>query len=238
MDPHARLRLAVRRSLAALLVSVMLACEEKVNGPDLTPVTSGTVSGIPFTVSGGTIYQFDEDGPLFADETGGQIVFDGDPATLGMSDPDLLHVRTYFAVSRGGSLQIAAFGDPGSAVATGVSVGLGRATDVGFVYELRIGGALLADSAFATQPPVLSAEQWVVAELYADSVPGSPAGEAGAALWPLNDLTPSPSEDVLGCGLEPATDASPRAGEAVGYALRDAWLLEVEIVDQVVGPCS
>ena len=236
--PHPTLRRS-RPLLGALAASMLLAaCEDEPAGQQLTPVTFGTIGGIPFTVRGGTVYQFGDNGPLFADETGGEIVFDENPVELGMSDPDLLHVRTYFAVSQDGSLGIAAFGEAGSPFDSGVRIDLGRDEEEGFVYELRVAGALLADSSFASQPPIPSGEQWIVTELYADSIPGFPAGEAGAALWPLNDLTPSAGEDVLGCGLEPAADASPRAGDAVGFALEGAWLLDVEIHDQIAGPCT
>lgn len=228
-----------RALLAALLVPTLLAtCDDEPNSLELTPVTSGTISGIPFTVSGGTVYQVGSDGPLYADATGGQIVFDEGPAGLGMSDPDLLHVRTHFALSADGSLQLGAFGDAGSEFDTGVTVALNRVTGAGIVYELRFGGALVADTTLDPQPQFINAEHWVVTELYADSVPGAPAGEAGAALWPINDLTPQASEDVLGCGVDPSTDPNPLTGEAVGYALDDAWLLEVEVVDQIVGPCT
>jgi hypothetical protein len=238
MLPRLDSTLHAPRALLGALFALLAACDEEPSAPELTPVTSGTISGIPFTVNGGTVYQAGADGPLFADSTGGRIVFDEGPLALGMSDPDLLHVRTFFALSSGGSLQIAGFGDAGSTFDTGVSVGLGRLPDAGFVYELRVAGSLLADSAFEALPAIGSSEQWIVVELYADSIPGSPAGEAGAALWPLDDLTPSPTEELLGCGLEPASDPNPRTGETLGYALDDAWLLEVEIVDQIVGPCT
>ena len=234
-----RTRPRPRGLLTALVLSAALAaCEDEPTELDLLPVTSGTISGIPFTVTDGTVYQAGADGPLRADATGGRIVFDEGPLGLGMSDPDLLHVRTFFAISNGGSLRISAFGDAGAELDTGVSILLGRLPDLGFVYELRFGGALVADSTLDPQPQFAGAEHWVVTELYADSVPGAVAGQAGAALWPINDLTPAPSEDVLGCGSEPATDSSPLAGDAVGYVLDNAWLLGVEVLDQVVGPCS
>lgn len=223
---------------ALLAVALLAACDDEPSGPSLEPVSSGTISGIPFTVSGGTVYQVGADGPLFADSTGGEIVLDRTPSELGMSDPDLLHLRSYIAVSQGGSLRIGAFGDPGSLLATGVTVELGRVATAGWVYELRFGGSLVADSTFQPQPAFPSGEQWIVTELYADSVPGFAAGQAGAALWPLNDVTPAAAEDVLGCGSEPSTDPSPLTGEAVGYALDGAWLLEVEVLDQIVGPCT
>lgn len=219
-------------------VALLAACDDEPSGPSLAPVSSGTISGIPFTVTGGTVYQVGADGPLYADSTGGQIVLDETPAELGMGDPDLLHLRTYFAVSQGGSLRIGAFGDAGSPLNTGVTVGLGRVASVGWVYELRFAGAPVADSTFEPQPTFPSGEQWIVTELYADSVPGFAAGQAGAALWPLNDVTPAAAEDVLGCGSEPSTDPNPLTGDAVGYGLDGAWLLEVEVLDQIVGPCT
>lgn len=232
-----RRRVGTRLTVTITALALLAACDDEPSGPSLTAVTSGTIGGIPFTVTGGTVYQIGADGPVRADSTGGRIELDRTPAELGMSDPDLLHVRTYFAIAQGGSLGIGAFGDPADPFGTGVSIEIAR-TAVGFVHELRFGGSLSADSTFAAQPVAPGAEQWLVTELYADSVPGAPAGAAGAALWPLDDLTPTAAEEILGCRAEPSTDPTPLTGEAVGYALDDAWLLDVEIVDQVVGPCS
>ncbi len=154
-----------------------------------------------------------------------------------MSDPDLLHLRTYVALSNGGSLQIAAFGDTGSEFDSGAGVLLSR--DGGAIdYEFQLGGAMFADSSFAPPPPVPSAEHWVVTEFYADSVPGRAPGESGVTMWQLNDVAPEIGGDVLGCDPGPATDPTPLAGDRVGYALESAWLLAVEVFDEIVGPCS
>jgi hypothetical protein len=227
----------LRGAFAALLAAAALAaCNDDPSGLTLRPVTSGTIGGVPFTVTGGTVYQASPGGPLRADEGGGQIVLDESPAELGMSDPDLLHLRTEFAVSNGGSLQIAAFGDDGAEFSTGVWVVLTRDTTA-LDYEFRLSGALFADSTFTPPPAIPSAEHWLVTEFYADSVPGYPAGQSGITMWELNDLTPGLAEDVLGCDPGPATDPTPLAGDRVGYSLRSVWLLSVEVVDQIVGPC-
>ena len=225
-----------RLLLVAPLLAALGACDDEPGGPTLQAVTSGTISGIPFTVTGGTIYQAGADGPLYADDTGGQLLFDQGAAGLGTSDPDLLHLRTQFALSEGGSLHLSAFGDAGSALNTGAAVGLIRGAP-GVFYELRFRGALFADGTFSVSADFAGAEHWVAAELYADSVPGHGADQAGASVWPLDDLDPAPNEDVLGCDEGPAIDADPLTGEAVGYALDGAWLLAVEVVDEIVGPC-
>jgi hypothetical protein len=233
---HPALR-SPRRLLGGLLAAAALACDDEPSGPTLQPVTSGTIGGLAFTVTGGTIYQVGADGPLYADDTGGQLLFDGGAAALGTSDADLLHVRSQFAIADGGSLQISAFGDAGSPFNTGIGIALIRG-GTGIFYEFRFGGAVAADSTFVPEPQFPGAEQWVVTELYADSVPGYGAGQSGAAMWPLDDLTPAAGADVLGCVAGPATDPTPLAGDPVGYALDGAWLLAVDVVDQIVGPCT
>jgi hypothetical protein len=230
-----------RSGRALLIASILwagLGCNDGPAELELEQVISGTIDGIPFTVTGGTVYQAGADGPLRADATGGQILFDDGPLGLGMSDAGLVHLRTYFAISDGGSIHIAGFGQPGSEFNTGVTVTLERVPTVGFVYELRFAGGVVADSTLSPQPPLPGGEHWVVTELYADSVPGFPSGQAGAALWPIDDLSPAASEDMLGCASEPSMSSTPLTGSAVGYVLEAAWLLEVEVVDLIVGPCT
>jgi hypothetical protein len=235
MDPRAR---SLRRVVAALLVSAALtACEDDPAELTLQPVTSGAIGGVSFTVSGGTVYQASPAGPLYADEAGGQIVLDKDAAGLGMSDAGLLHLRTQLALSEGGSLQIAAFGEAGSELGSGVWVLLTR-DGAAIDYEFRLSGALFADSTFTPAPPIPSAEHWIVTEFYADSVPGHGADQSGITMWELNDLTPAFGEDVLRCDPGPATDPTVLTGDRVAYALESSWLLAVEVVDQIVGPCA
>jgi hypothetical protein len=234
MHPAAR---STRRFVGlGLALAALGACDRNPNELTLRPVTAGHIGGHAFTVTGGTVYQAVPDGPVYADASGGQLVFDDTPAGLGMTDPDLIHLRTRFAISEGGSLQISAFGDVASEFATGVWVLLSR-VESEISYDFRLSGASFADSAFTPPPPEPGAEHWVATEFYADSVPGYGTGLSGITMWELNDLTAAPNQDVLRCDPGPATDPTPLAGERVGYALQRSWLLAVEVVDQIVGPC-
>lgn len=239
MNPTLRPRgNATLRALAITTLGVAAtACDDNPNQLTLNPVTVGHISGVSFTVTGGTIYQAEPDGPLYADVAGGELVLDGDPAALGMSDPDLLRLGTLFALSDGGSLQIGAFGDQGSETSTGAWVVLSR-TGSGIAYDFRLSGALFWDSVFAPPPAVASGEQWVFTEFYADSVPGHGPGQSGIAMWPLNDVTGAAGADVLKCDPGPAIDPTPLSGDRVSYALRRAWLLVVEVEDVIAGPCA
>ena len=226
-----------RHLLSALLAAVALAaCEDDPTGTDPSAIQSGTLGGHAFTVVSGTVLQFGADGPLYSDD--GAIVFDQDPAGLGMSDPDLLHLRTRFALSNGGRLQIAAFGADGSELSTGLWVQLERTGSV-IAWDFRLAGVSFADSVFnpPPPPPIASGGHWVVTEFYADSVPRYPAGESGIAMWELNDTTPSFQQDVLGCTKGPATDPTPATGDRVAYALESAWLLTIQVRNSIVGPC-
>lgn len=228
----------MRPLLASLLaVAALAACDESPQELALQTVTSGTLGGIPFTVLGGAVYQAGPDGPLFADETGGRIVLDDDPAGLGMSDPNHLHLRTRFALSDAGTLQIAAFGTSGSELTSGHWVLLAR-DGAAIEYQFRLRGALFADSAFTPAPAIPSAEHWIVTEFYAADVPGYAAGSSGVTMWELNDLTPGFDEDVLSCNPGPAIESVALTGDAVAYALESGWLLAVQPVDQIVGPCQ
>jgi hypothetical protein len=77
-----------------------------------------------------------------------------------------------------------------------------------------------------------------VTEFYADDVPGYGGGQSGITVWPLDDLSPAPGEDVLGCTAGPAIDASVHDGEGVGLAFANGWIVGVNVVDQIVGPCT
>jgi hypothetical protein len=225
------------RWASLLTAAALAACTDSSTELELLPIASGTIQGIAFTVTDGTVYQARPDGPIYAPPgSGGQILLTGTPASLGMSDPDRLQLRTQFALADSGSVQIAAFGDAGNEISTGLSVVIRRmAADI--AYELRFEGALFADSVFFPPPPILSAEQWVVTEFYADDVPGYGAGQSGIALWPLDDLSPMLGADVLGCTAGPAIDASVHDGEGVGLAFANGWIVGVDVVDQIVGPC-
>jgi hypothetical protein len=225
------------RATALLASIVSAACSDASSGPKLEPVTAGTISGIAFRVTGGAIYQATPGGPLYADAGGGRILIDGTPASLGMSDPDQLHLRTQFALSASGALRIVAFGDAGNEFGSGLEVRLRRARSE-ILYEMRLGGSLFIDSIFVPAPAIPSAETWVVTEFYADEVPGYGGGKSGITMWPLDDTTPTRGEDVLGCTAGPAIAVGRTfAGKTIGYELVAGWIVEVDVVDQIVGPC-
>lgn len=210
------------------------------NATDLpTQVTSGTITGVGFRVISGTVYQLSPDGPIRGDSLGATIVLDQPPAALGMSDPDLLQLRTQFAISNLGSLQIAAFGNEGDEIASGLSVLLDRSGDeISYRFYLSdLGGTPFADSAFA--PPANAAgELWVTTEFYAQDVPGYGPG-AGITMWPLADQETPPvfTDDVLGCADGPAVQATTLDGDRVAYVLTSAFVVGIEVVDSIIGPC-
>jgi hypothetical protein len=226
----------LRRPLAWLLAAALLACNDSPNELELEPISFGTIGGTSFVVTSGTVYQATTDGPIYADSTGGRITFDQDPAGLGMSDPDRLHLRTELALPNGGSLEIGAFAVSGTLFADALRVVLRR--DAGQIeYEFHLGGSLFADSLFVPAPTIPSAVQWVVTEFYAQDVPGYGAGQSGITMWGLDDLTPTAGGDVLGCTAGPAIQGSTLSGDRVGYELRSAWIVSVDVVDEIVGPC-
>jgi hypothetical protein len=56
-------------------------------------------------------------------------------------------------------------------------------------------------------------------------------------MWPLDDVTPSLGADVLGCTGGPAMTTTLQSGNRMAYALADAFILAVQVVDTTVGPC-
>ena len=228
---------AARPFEASLVAALVLAsaCEE-------TPtdvVTSGTISGIPFTVASGTVKQSAADGPIVgevSDVGGALIVLEGSPAALGMSDPSRLHLRTTFALRHGGTITISAFGTAASPFGSGNAVVIGR-DDAELEYAFYVDSAVFADSAFVPAPADADVEHAVVTEFYAQDVPGYGAG-SGVAMWPLDDLTPSLGDDVLGCGSGPAMSMGTSSGDRVVFALAEAFILDIQVVDTVVGPCA
>jgi hypothetical protein len=200
-------------------------------------VSSGTIGGIPFTVLSGTVKQPTADGPIVGEVTdagGALIVLEGNPVALGMTDPNRLHLRTTFALRHGGTITITAFGTSADPQAgNGVVIGRNNAQ---FEYAFYVDDALFADSAFAPAPSDPNVEHSVATEFYAEDVPGYGMG-SGLTMWPLDDLTPSAGEDVLGCSPGPAIGTSTLSGERVAFALADAFLLDVNVVDTTIGPC-
>ncbi|MGE0159158.1 MAG: hypothetical protein AB7T31_07060 [Gemmatimonadales bacterium] len=234
--PHGtrRQRALLVASLACGVVA-QLACHD-------TPtdvVSSGTISGIPFTVLSGVVKQPAADGPISGEVSGSGgalIVLDADPAALGMSDPRRLHVRTTFALRHGGTITMAGFGTSADPLGGGTAVVIGRNEDE-FEYAFYVADTVFADSAFVPRPAQPNVEHTVVAEFYAEDVPGYGAG-SGITMWRLDDLTPSLGEDVLGCASGPAMGTGTLAGDRMAFALADAFILAVEVVDTIVGPCT
>jgi len=222
-----------RRTLLAFLCT-LVACED-------TPtdvVTSGTISGIPFTVISGTVKQAVADGPIVgevSDLGGALILLGGDPVSLGMTDPDRLHLRTTFALRHGGTITMSAFGTVADPLGSGNAVVIGRNL-ARFQYAFYVDDAVHADNAFVPDPAKPDVENTVVTEFYAQDVPGY-SGGSGLAMWPLDDLTPAPGEDVLGCTGGPAMTTTLQSGDRMAFALADAFILAVEVVDTTVGPC-
>jgi hypothetical protein len=218
----------------ALFVAALLggiACAEE---PTSTRVNSGTVGGVAFTVVEGELHQPEEDGPVFGDVGGALIVLDGSPATLGMTDPTRLHLRVTFALRHGGTITMGAFGSAADPLGPGTAVVIGR-NDSNFEYAFYVDNAVFADSAFAP-PAEASAEHTVITEFYAADVPGYGAG-SGVAMWPLDDVTPSLGEDVLGCSPGPAMSPHALPGDRVALGLGGAFILDIQVVDTIVGPC-
>jgi hypothetical protein len=152
-----------------------------------------------------------------------------------MSDPRSLHLLTLVALQHGGTLTIGAFGTASDPFAAGTAVIVGRnATAID--YAFYVDSAVFADSTFVPGPAVASEEHWIATEFYADSVPGYGAG-SGLAMWPLNDVDPAFGEDVLGCAGGPALSPTHLTGDRVGFRLVSGFLLAVEVVDTIIGPC-
>ncbi len=234
--PRPRWR-AAPLTLASL--AALGACNS--NSTDLpVQVTSGTITGVPFHVTAGTVYQASPDGPIHADSAGATVVLDESPSALGMTDPESLHLRTHFALSNHGSLQIAAYGPEGDEIDGGLSVLLDRVGgQIGYGFLLSdSGGAPVADSSFDPPPDDASRELWVATEFYAQSVPGYGPG-AGITLWPptLDETAPASGGDVLGCTAGPLMQSTTYGGDRVAYSLHSAFITGVDVVDDVVGPC-
>jgi hypothetical protein len=219
-----------RPLLVALLLGPFACAEEPTN----TRVNSGTLNGVAFTVVEGELHQPEEDGPIFGDVGGALIVLDDTPAALGMTDPSRLHLRISFALRHGGTITMGAFGSTADPLGPGTAVVIGR-NDIDFEYAFYLDSAVFADSAFVT-PAEASVEQTVVAEFYAADVPGYGAG-SGVAMWPLNDVTPSFGEDVLGCSIGPAISPNVLSGDRVAFGLGAAFVFDIQVVDTILGPC-
>lgn len=233
----ARVRFALPRHLLSLLLTgfVLAGCDNP-EDPGLTPVTSGTIWGIGFTVAAGQLFQSIEDGPVYAGVGGATLVLDHDPATLGMTDPNRLQLRSQIALENGGEVQIAAFGTT-EAPTGALRVDVGR-TDGAITYQAYLSGLLFAEGEFSPPPAVPSAEKWVVTEFYAQGVPAYPGFGSGLTFWNLDDLDPAFAQDVLACDPGPAMQLDAVAGDRIAYVLRSAWLVDLEVVDQFVGPCE
>jgi hypothetical protein len=233
-----RAKLAPRSCFLVPCVTLLLgavACDEA----PTDVVTSGTISGIPFTVVSGVVKQATDDGPILGEVTGSSgalIVLEGDPAALGMTDPERLHLRTTFALRHGGTLTMSGFGTSADPLASGNAVVIGR-NNSQFEYAFYLDSAAVTDSAFVPAPADPNVEHTVVTEFYAQDVPGYGAG-SGLTMWRLDDLTPSRGADVLGCVSGPAMSTRMLSGDRMAFALAEAFILAVEVVDTIVGPCT
>lgn len=217
--------------LACLMTLAVAGCEE----PTAPPVLSGSIGGVPFTVVSGSVLQPVVDGPIFADAAGAEVVLNSDPGSLGMSDSRRLHLRTQFALQQGGTITFAAFGTSSDPFGPGTAVVIGR-NQGEFEYAFYVDSLVFADSAFVPALAATNVEQWVVTEFYGEDVPGYGAG-SGVAMWPLNDLDPTLGEDVLGCTDGPAMSAAVLSGDRVAYSLKGAFVIDIEVVDTIIGPC-
>jgi hypothetical protein len=198
-------------------------------------VLAGSIGGVSFTVVSGSVLQPVPNGPIYADAAGADVVLDSDPGALGMSNPRRLHLRTQFALQHGGTLTIGAFGTSSDPLGPGTAVIIGR--DQGEIeYTLYVDSLAFADSSFVPAGVAANAEHSIVTEFYAENVPGYGAG-SGVTMWPLDDLAPAFGADVLGCTDGPAMSAALLTGDRVAYSLTSAFLIEVEVVDTIVGPC-
>jgi hypothetical protein len=230
-----------RRRLALLGLAAVLALGACTSSTDVSPspVTSGTINGVAFHVTGGTIYQPEPDGPIYGDSAGGAIVLDQTPAGLGMTDPARLQLRTLFTAADSGSLRIAAFGNAGDELESGLSVFL-EPTASGIDYRFYLDGTANAPNADTTLASLASpgSERWVVTEFYAQDVPGYGAG-SGITVWPVTgqETAPVSGDDVLGCAAGPAMKATTLNGSQVAYEVASSWIVAVEAIDSIVGPC-
>jgi hypothetical protein len=217
--------------VAAIAIAALSACSED---PTNVPVTAGTIGGIAFSVTTGAVLQPNADGPLFADGAGAVIVLEPSVGALGMSVPTRLHLRTQFALRDSGSITIGAFGTRSDPFGPGTDVRIER-NGLALDYTFRVASAVFVDSTFVPLP-ASNLEQWVVTEFYAQDVPGYGAG-SGVAMWPLNDLDPTLGEDVLGCTPGPAMHTATLGGDRVAYRITSGFLIGLEVVDTIVGPC-
>ena len=130
---------------------------------------------------------------------------------------------------------MSAFGTSSDPLGSGNGVVIGR-NNTRFEYAFYVDDALFADSAFVPAPSDPDVEHTVATEFYAQDVPGYGAG-SGLTMWRLDDSTPSAGEDVLGCARPAAMSTTPRTGNRMAFALTQAFILEIEVVDTAVGPC-
>jgi hypothetical protein len=221
---------------SSLLIFATLVCAAACReDPVSTVVNTGTIDGVPFTVFDGVAHQAVEDGAVLGESNGAIIVLNQNPAALGMSDGARLHLRTTFALRHGGRIAIAAFGPASDPFGPGTGVVIGR-NDSEFGYAVHVVTDPVLDSLFVPAPADPNAEHTVAIEFYAQDVPGYGTGNA-ITMWPLDDLTPALGEDVIGCSRGPAmSSVSTLPGDRIAFALSEAFLLSVEVVDTIVGP--
>ncbi len=91
-------------------------------------ITSGTIGGLAFTVTAGTVTQETDDGPITAGATESTILFDSDLDTLSGATDDALF-RISVVVSDGGSVDALGFGTTGDSFANALMATMDRSGD-------------------------------------------------------------------------------------------------------------
>jgi hypothetical protein len=205
-------------------------------GPDgPTTVTSGTIGGIAFTVTSGTIYQDEADGPVYADTAGGTIALDATTTALGMTNPYHLRLDTEFQIASGGVIDVRAYGSPGSDFSDSLGFSFERA---GSSFSYRYDLTVETDVTGTLSPDPVNPDSTLtfVSEFYGVDAIGYGAGSSGITAWPIGVTTPtfcgdlSPSPSVY----QTANLTTLRAG----YYLKAARLVSVTPVDDITGPCE
>lgn len=224
-------RVLIRSVIVATLTFALSACW--LFGP--RPVESGTIDGLGFRVVSGTIFQDEDDGPLYAAEEGGLIVLDDAPAALGMTDPNNLRLDWSFTLADGGEIEARAYGASSSSFAGALGFRLVRSgSAIGYTYDLTTEADLTGSADLGTSGAGDTFA--IVTEFYAVDPPGYGSGSSGMTVWSLGDTSPAFNTDILGCPA--AVQTGTLADQEVGFRLTNARLESITAVDTIVGPCE